>query len=69
MSNKLVGFSALQEKFDLHPIQPLTSTCLIAKTRSVDRNEQFRVEKFLPSYEPEDTTKGHFEFEIGRAHV
>lgn len=62
MRKDLAGFSALEEKFQVGCIQPLTSTCVIGKARKTVENEFFRVETFIPSYAPENTIRGHFEF-------
>lgn len=62
MRTDLAGFAALENRLGLLPVQPLTSTCIIGKSRSTSQNNGFRVETFVANYEPEDTIRGHFEF-------
>jgi Fic/DOC family len=62
MRSELAGFSALNEIFDIKSVQPLTSTCLIRKTRSTVERDGFRVETFTPNYAPNGSIKSHFEF-------
>jgi hypothetical protein len=65
MRNKrgdLAGFSAIEDKYKLLPVQELSSCCRIGTKRATVINDNYRVETFLEAYAPEDTLRGHFEF-------
>lgn len=65
MSNsgdELVGFSALERRFELKPVQPLTSTCRIGKSPHAVTGKGFAVITKTAAYRPADTVRGHFEF-------
>lgn len=57
-----MGFSAIEDLLKLAPVQPLTTTCLIGKSRSESANKGFRKLQFTPQFAPKPDLRGHFEF-------
>lgn len=59
-----VGFTWLAHECQIKPVQPFRTTSLIRPTKASYRDANFFTNHYLPSYRPEPTFPGHFEFAL-----